>query len=122
MSILKTLRSLPEYIFYEGYTFRLTVKGDFLGYFLTACHSKKRHKKAAFREGYWLVKDKVVVSSQGSNYLFKVLLFDDSDGTYLQALCTLRGILIKNNIPLVAEQDVETENIEYTELFANRLS
>jgi hypothetical protein len=122
MSILKTLRSLPEYIFYEGYTFRLTVKGDFVGYFLTVCHSKKRYKKAAFKEGYWLVKDKVVASSQGSNYLFKVLLFDDSDGTYLQALCTLEGILLKNNIPLVEEEDVVTENIEYTELFANRLS
>lgn len=116
MSILKTLRNLPEYIAYEGYTFRLTVKGDFLGYFLTACHSKKKYKKAALREGYWLEKNRCVVSSVGSNYLFKVLLFDDSDSTYLQALKTLQAILIKNNIPISTGWDVETENIEYTEL------
>lgn len=122
MSILKTYRSLPEYLPYEGYTFRLSVRGDFVGYFLTACHSNKKYKKAALREGYWLEKGKVVMSSMGSDYLFKVLLFDDTDTTFLRALEEIQTLLQKHGIPILAESEAVTENTEYTELHLNRLS
>ena len=116
MNILKTYRSLPEYLPYEGYTFRLAVRGDFVGYFLTACHSKKKYKKAALREGYWLEKNRVPVDSVGSDYLFKVLLWTDEDTTLLQALNELYNILKKNGLPVATRQAEIEEETEFTEI------
>jgi hypothetical protein len=115
MSILKTWHKMPEAINYEGYTFRLIVRGDFVGYFLTGCFSKKKYKRAAFSEGYWLEKGRCPVSSVGSNYLFKVLLFDTSDRVFLQALKELQQFLIKNRL-LMSQSEAVIEDTEFTEV------
>jgi hypothetical protein len=123
MTVLKRLSLLPPLINYVGYTFQLGLRGDkrgnlWLGYFLFSCHSKKRYKKRAYTEGgVWDEKERVVVSSVGSNYLFKVLTFD-SDIEPIETLTNYlksNGLLIQN----LEQEAVETEFIEINNLQLN---
>lgn len=90
MDLLKQLFRLPSSLDYMGYTFTLNVRKDhfgnlYLGYFLTAVYSQRRYKREAFYLGVWSEKDRVVVSSVESNYLFKVLVADDAEAPHPNA-------------------------------------
>lgn len=120
MKVLQRLSILPPQIDYVGYSFALQLRCDpynniWLGYYLVGCHSKKYYKKQAYSlYKIWVEKERVVVSSVGSNYLFKVLTIDCD----FEPINTLIQYLKNNGIPIQnKEQDtVETEFIELNNL------
>ena len=67
---------LPPRIDYAGFTFHLQFTehrqyGIGLAYVLTGCHSNKRYKRQAWKDGYW--EDRAAprqISTMFSNYLF----------------------------------------------------
>ena len=88
---------LPPHIDYAGFSFHFQMTehqhyGIGIGYVLTGCHSRKRYKRAAWKEGYW--EDRASsrqLSTMFSNYLFFEPLFDTSDACFQTALDTLRN-------------------------------
>ena len=123
MNIQQTWRSLPECLPYEGYTFRLLLRGYFVGYYLTGCHSRKKYKREAFKQGYWIERRKgdlfkpgrCPMPSEGSNFLILRPLFDDDDDSLLQALQELLSELKQNGFP-IATSETHTEETEFTEI------
>lgn len=116
MNIQQIWRSMPERLHFAGYEFRLILRGYFIGYFLTACTSKNRSKRAAFKEGVWHEKKpERAMSSVGSDYLVKVSLFDDSDDSLIEGLALLRDTLVKYGLPL-HNSDIEMIEAEYIEV------
>lgn len=113
MKVLEKLSRLPPTIDYVGYTFSLQLRCDtynniWLGYYLVGCHSRKRYKRQAYTlYGIWAEKERVVVSSVNSNYLFKVLTVDCD----LEPIETLIQYLKNNGIEVCNHQPdtVETE-------------
>lgn len=82
--ILKHWQELPPFIDHVGYRFRLLINREghnfYVGYYLTELRTKKIYKKNAFINGCWVEKKaNRILDSVGSNYLFKVLIFDNSD-------------------------------------------
>ncbi len=74
---------------------------------------------AAFKEGVWWEKQiSRQMSSVGSDYLFKVALFDDSDENLHEAFKTLCEFLIKHNFPLreTTENAPITEETDFQEI------
>lgn len=74
---------------------------------------------AAFKEGVWWVKEiNKQMSSVGSDYLIKAVLFDDSDSAIHEAFKTLCDFLIKNNFPLreTTENAPITEETDFQEI------
>lgn len=121
MNLLNQLFRLPSSLDYVGYTFHLQLRKDnynnlMLGYFLIGCHSKNKFKRCAFQAGVWDEKERVVVSSRGSNYLFKVLILDDCRG-----IETLTNLLRTNGIPL-RSLEREALETEYSEINYNLLT
>ena len=122
-SILTMWSKLPERLPYQGYEFSLILRGYFVGYFLTKCLKNRGYKLAAFREGvWWEKKTERQMSSVGSDYLFKVALFDDSDESLYEAFKTLHDFLIKNNFPIREESDSAIENADFIEIHLPQLS
>lgn len=118
MKILEHLFQLPPTINYVGFTFSLQIRKDrfdnfFLGYYLTGHHSKKKYKKQAFQLGIWSERERVVVSSVESDYLFKVLILDE-----LRAIGTLANLLKNNGVP-VREFEENTIETEFSEIINN---
>ncbi len=99
MTLTRLFLLLPPAIDYAGYHFHLRFTehlhyGLGLAYVLTGCHSKKKYKREAFREGYW--EDRAAqrqISTMFSNYLFFEPLFDTSELSLRQALEQLRARL-----------------------------
>lgn len=95
-SIAEKLMLLPPHIDYAGYSFHLQMTehrqyGIGIGYVLTGCHSRKRYKRTAWKEGYW--EDRAQsrqLSTMFSNYLFFEPLFDTTDACFSTALESLR--------------------------------
>lgn len=109
MKILKELYRLPPQIEYLGFIFSLQLRNDtrgnmYLGYYVTNCTSKKKYKKACFQLGIWSEKDRVTLSSVQSDYLFKVLVFDEQ-----KAVQALINEFKNNRLPL---RDLEGQTIE----------
>lgn len=89
---------------YMGYIFQLQVRGDFVGYWLFMCVSKNRKKKEAFKQGYWIEEKRVVVDSVGRDFLFKAVIFNETDKDYYYALQSLYNLLTKEGIIIESEQ------------------
>lgn len=120
MNLLKQLYRLPPQIEYKDYVFRLELRKDergnlYLGYYLFLCVSKQKYKKKAFQLGIW-AHNTVVVSSIESNYLFKVLVFDDH-----KAIDTLISNLKSIGLPL-RESEGQTIETEFQEIQFNLLT
>lgn len=114
MSILNLINQLPNTINFEGYTFTLKVMGDYVGYYLTHCHSNKKYKKEAFKMGMWWEK-KVTMNTVGSNYLFKVLLFDDSNETFYEGLLQLKKMIENMGFDIFTTEK-DAEEVEFEEI------
>lgn len=119
MDLLKQLFRLPSSLDYMGYTFTLNVRKDrsgnlYLGYYLTAVYSQRKYKRESFYLGnVWLEKDRVSVSSVGSDYLFKVLILDDD----AEAINALIELFKKHGVPLRKLED-EAIDTDFDELRA----
>lgn len=110
---------LPSRIDYAGYTFHLQFTehrqyGIGLAYVLTSCHSNKRYKRQAWKDGYW--EDRAVprqISTMFSNYLFYEPLFDKSEACLQQALSSLHERMQSCQlIPVEAyRKDLDNENL-----------
>jgi hypothetical protein len=96
MTTAELFMLLPPHIDYAGFAFHLQFTehrqfGIGIGYVLTGCHSRKKYKRQAWKDGYW--EDKSVnrqISTMFSNYLFFEPLYDNSDRCLHEALQTLR--------------------------------
>lgn len=121
--MLKELSKLPPKLHYVGYIFSLRAHTDrrgvtWLGYFLTGIVTQKKDKKNAFKNGVWIEKNRVVVSSQGSNYLFKTIVFEDDT----EAIQILRDFLDTHGLLPPPQYNEQTENTEYQEIYLNLLT
>jgi hypothetical protein len=116
--ILKHWQNLPQFIDHVGYRFRLLLNREghnfYIGYYLTELRTKKMYKKTAFLNGCWVEKKaNRILDSVGSNYLFKVLIFDESDKELNNALSLLQNHLtdyrllqVKLDIPITEYEEV----------------
>lgn len=123
MNIIKLFQELPFKIAYEGYTFFLEVRGYEVGYFLHGIFTKNKDKRRTFKkEGLWVWdgKGKVPVSSFNSNFLFKTIIFEDTDEALNEALNELLTLLKLNNILTPSVESV-TVDAEYQEFIINQL-
>lgn len=121
MNIQHIWQQMPERLPFAGYEFRLILRGCFVGYFLTACESKNRLKRKAFKEGIWYEKKpERAMSSVESDYLIKVSIFDDSDESLLEALTLLKNTLIRYGLPLQNTEEA-IEETEYIEIQHQRI-
>lgn len=83
---------LPPAIDYAGFQFHLRFSeheqyGMGLSYVLSGCHSHKKYKIKAWKQGYWEDRSRQrQISTMFSNYLFYIPLFDNSDKCLRQAL------------------------------------
>jgi hypothetical protein len=101
MTTAELFMLLPPRIDYAGFNFHLQFTehrqfGIGLGYVLTGCHSRKKYKREAWKQGFW--EDRVVnrqISTMFSNYLFFEPLFDTSEICLQQALNTLRERMLE---------------------------
>ena len=110
---------LPPRIDYAGFTFHLQFTehrqyGIGLAYVLTGCHSNKRYKRQAWKDGYW--EDRAAprqISTMFSNYLFYEPLFDRSEACLQQALSALHERMqLANILPADAyRRDMDNENL-----------
>jgi hypothetical protein len=110
---------LPPRIDYAGFTFHLQFTehrqyGIGLAYVLTGCHSNKRYKRQAWKDGYW--EDRAAprqISTMFSNYLFYEPLFDRSDACLQQALSALHERMQQAAMlpPDAYRRDMENENL-----------
>lgn len=110
---------LPPRIDYAGFTFHLQFTehrqyGIGLAYVLTGCHSNKRYKRQAWKDGYW--EDRAAprqISTMFSNYLFYEPLFDRSEACLQQALFALQERMQRANMlpPDAYRRDLENENL-----------
>jgi hypothetical protein len=97
VTITEQFLLLPPAIDYAGYSFHLQFTehrqyGIGIAYVLTGCHSRKKYKRRAWKEGYWEDKSpQRQISTMYSNYLFYEPLFDPSELCLRQALQTLAG-------------------------------
>lgn len=99
MDIAPLFLLIPPAIDYAGYNFHLRFTehrqyGLGLAYVLTGCHSKKKYKRLAYKDGYW--EDRATqrqISTMFSNYLFFEPLYDTSNLSLCQALDHLRDRL-----------------------------
>lgn len=104
MTVAEQFILLPPRIDYAGFTFTLQFTehkqyGVGIGYVLTGCHSRKKYKREAWKEGYW--EDHAVsrqISTMFSNYLFYEPLFDTSDNCLIAALSTLRQRMTESQL------------------------
>ena len=119
MSIAERFMLLPPAIDYAGFTFRLQFTehsqyGIGIAFVLTGCHSRKKYKRLAWKQGYWEDKSpQRQISTMFSNYLFYEPLFDASDTSLSQALQNLHQRLIDYKLlhPTVYRRAFDTGNL-----------
>jgi|GEM_PF-1915219 len=96
MSTTRHFLLLPPAIDYAGFTFHLRFTehreyGLGIAYVLGGCHSRKKYKRLAWKQGYWEDRSpQRQISTMYSNYLFYEPLYDTSEPTLHYALQTLR--------------------------------
>jgi hypothetical protein len=119
MSIAERFMLLPPAIDYAGFTFRLQFTehsqyGIGIAFVLTGCHSRKKYKRLAWKQGYWEDKSpQRQISTMFSNYLFYEPLFDTSDTSLSQALQNLHQRLLDYKLlhPAVYRRAFDTGNL-----------
>jgi hypothetical protein len=123
-AIIDTLFRLPNLIEYCGYIFRLThcVENNvyWIGYYLTDVTSKSKYKRLAFKMGFWAEHRKIVTSSNGSDYLFKIPIMKQNDNELAFTLSTLFKFFVEHK--LLDEKCEHTNHIEISNLTSNLLN
>ena len=118
MTSLQKYIALPPMLKYKGYIFiydtRIENGNIWTGYFLHSVYDVTRYKRQAFKNGYWFLKN-TDISSNGSNYLFKVLIENDYD-EFMKAVETLYNHFKINNIPLIELNEPVCIDTNFTEI------